>query len=121
MAEKYFTLVAFVKRAEEAELALKTYNDNFPNLNKEWMSEGIKSCVDEELAKEFHADYDFALDKLNLSVDHELQVAVERPKEPKEDEEEEEEEWSWPRDQKMAKLLKTFPKLPLRVRLMLEA
>lgn len=41
-----------------------------------------------ELVKEFQAGYDFALDKLNLPADHEVRVAVERPKKSDEDEEE---------------------------------
>lgn len=68
-------LVAAVRRVEEAELALKTYNDNFPALKKEWISEGIKSCADkvvEELAKEFQAGHDFTLNKLNLPANHEF-------------------------------------------------
>lgn len=57
---------------------------------------GIKSCADEiveELAKEFQAKCDFALNKVNLLADHELRVVVERPEESDEkcDEEEEEE------------------------------
>lgn len=52
----------------------------------------MNSCADEviqELSKELQAGYDFALNKFNLLLDHELRVLVQRPLELKVEEERE--------------------------------
>lgn len=70
---------------------MKLHNNSLPDLKKECISSGIQSRANEvikEMAKEFQKGYDFALDKLNLPIDHELRVTVERPEESDEEEEE---------------------------------
>ena len=84
-----------IKQADEAELALKAYNDNLPSLEKDWISKRIQSCVGEvvkELDKVYQQGYDFALYKLNLAPDHELRIAAARSFEPSNDDKEEEDE-----------------------------
>lgn len=70
------------KRASDAEKKLTEHSDSLPSLEQVWITECINSCADEVLlvlAKEFQAGYDFALNKMNLPADHELQVAMQRP------------------------------------------
>ena len=47
MTERDLALAKAIKRAEEAELALKTYNNSLPSLQEEWRMKGIESCADE--------------------------------------------------------------------------
>lgn len=54
----------------------------------------IQSCTDEvveELAKNYLASYDFILNRLNITSDHELKVAVKKSESDDEEDKEEEE------------------------------
>lgn len=95
LANERSARAAVEKSVKEVEQKLKTLEDNFPALKEEWISKGINSCVEEvvqELAKEFQAGYDFALNKINLPINHELRVPVQMPKEEEIAEEETEEQ-----------------------------
>ena len=94
-------MAASINRTEEAESALKLHNDGLSNIKMEWLNVGIQPCADDvvkELAKVYHKWYDFALDKLNLPVDQEFRMAVERPDESSDDEEEGEKLAEGPKD-----------------------
>lgn len=70
--------LAAEKKAEEAKMALLEHKNKLPELKKEYIRMGIQFYANEvvkELAKDYHAGYEFALDKLNIPSDHELKVA----------------------------------------------
>ena len=95
LAEKDRVLADAIKRAEDAEQALKKHADNLPSLQEEWRLKGIESCAEEVLQtldKVYQQGYDLSLDKLNIAPDHDLRVPVSRPDEPSDDEDAEDEQ-----------------------------
>jgi len=94
LQQKDKALADAIKRAEEAEKALKKSNDDLPLIQEEWRMKGIQSCAEEVvqiLDKTYQQGYDFALDKMNVAPDHELRIQVSRPVEFSDDEDEGEE------------------------------